>query len=220
MAYVVELKNAKGHTIYDTSLRNFSLISRQRVTVPPPQNGGVEITIPNPETTIPFVRIEGNYESNVCLIGGVVGNKLSLTLAPPASGSAAATSKIAIIYFMGVGTTGIVPEYGAVIRSASGAVEWSSLDNPLFIRTMAIADAHATPNASMISGRPIAVCPAITGTIQRNGGGVAFSVVTGFANGLRSQAFGNFSGSGVWYWSTMVSPRLDYQVYIETDYMD
>lgn len=220
MAFVVELKNAKGHTIYDTSLRNFSLISRQRVTVPPPQNGGVEITIPNPETTIPFVRIEGNYESNVCLIGGVEGNKLGLTLAPPASGSAAVTSKIAIIYFMGVGTTGIVPEYGAVIRSASGAVEWSSMDNPLFIRTMALNDAHATPNASLIGGSPIAVCPAITGTIERAGGGVAFVAVTGFANGLRSQAFGNFSGSGAWHWSTMVSPKLDYQVYIETNYMD
>ena len=215
MTFAIELKNEKGHTIYDTSLRNFSLISRQRVTVPAPQNGGVDITIPNPASTIPFVRIEGNYESNVCLVGGVDKNKLSLTLAPPPYGGV--SSKIAIVYFMGVGTTGIVPEYGSVIRNEAGAVEWSSMDNPLFIRTMALNDAHATPNASLIGGSPIAVCPAITGTIERAGGGVAFVAVTGFANGLRSQAFGNFSGSGARHWSTMVSPKLDYQVYIETN---
>lgn len=87
------------------------------------------------------------------------------------------------------------------------------------IRTVAITDAHATPNTSIVAGRSIAVCPSITGTIKRNGGN-AFSVITGFSDGLRAQAFGNFGGSGAWSWDTSLTPRLDYQVYIETAYMD
>lgn len=217
MPYYVELKNDKGRTIYDTTLRNFSLISRQRVIVPPAGQSPLIINIPNPQTTIPFVRIEGGYEANVALLASVSGSQVGLILAPPPSG--AAVSKPAIVYLMGVGTTGIAPEYGAVIRNEAGAVEWSSLDNPLFIRTVAITDAHATPNTSIVAGRSIAVCPSITGTIKRNGGN-AFSVITGFSDGLRAQAFGNFGGSGAWSWNTSLTPRLDDQVYIETAYMD
>lgn len=113
----------------------------------------------------------------MALLASVSGSQVGLILAPPPSG--AAVSKPAIVYLMGVGTTGIAPEYGAVIRNEAGAVEWSSLDNPLFIRTVAITDAHATPNTSIVAGRSIAVCPSITGTIKRNGGN-AFSVITGF----------------------------------------
>lgn len=91
--------------------------------------------------------------------------------------------------------------------------------NPLFIRTVAITGAHATPNASIIAGRSIAVCPSVTGMVKRNGGN-AFSVFTGFSDGLRAQAFGNFGGSGAWSWNTSLMPKLDYQVYIETAYMD
>lgn len=217
MPFYVELKNDKGRTIYDTTLRNFSLISRQRAIVPPAGQSPLIINIPNPQTTIPFVRIDGAYDANAVLLASVSGSQMGLTLAPPPSG--AAVSRPAIVYLMGVGTTGIAPEYGSVIRNEAGAVEWSSLDNPLFIRTVAITDAHATPNTSIISGRSIAVCASITGVIKRNGAG-AFSVITGFSDGLRAQAFGNFGGSGAWSWNTSLMPKLDYQVYIETAYMD
>lgn len=103
--------------------------------------------------------------------------------------------------------------------NVNAAQQYAREVNPLFIRTVPITDAHATPNTSIVAGRSIAVCPSITGTVKRNGGN-AFSVYTGFSDGLRAQAFGNFGGSGAWSWNTALMPKLDYQVYIETAYMD
>lgn len=217
MPFYVELKGSNGKTVYDTTLRNFSLISRQRVMVS--SGSGVLINIPNPLTTCPFARIDGNYEPNVCLFGGIQEGKMGLMLAPKLADGGSITRPV-IVYFMGVGTTGLQPEYGAVIRNANNVIEWSSLDNPLFIRTAPVTAAAANPGTSLGLSGPIATTPSIAGMASRGGGGSIFCAMTGFSNGLYTAALGNPSGSGNWTWNTSLMPKLDAQVYIDTGFMD
>ncbi|BDH46378.1 hypothetical protein TUM12370_24220 [Salmonella enterica subsp. enterica serovar Choleraesuis] len=216
MPYAVELWDAKGKVIYNTATKNYSLISRQRIIVPSNANG---VTIPLPGTpgsTIPFFRVDGAYRSGFVCAGGIQGNNIWVGQV-----SDSGESVPVIIYAMGVGTTGQQPDYGAVVRDEAGKITWSSLDNPLFLRDVAVTSAHANPGTNMGINTPVAVNVEPMGWATRsNLAGSALIYAMGFNNGLWTTPYGNTNGSGAWSWAPEMIPLLTRKTYIDTSYMD
>lgn len=221
-SYGMRIKSTSGKTIYDSTLRNYCFIGKKTVSLPTLSDEtpySAVVDVPNPATTACFVRVDAPFSGafqRYSLYAEISGSQMVLLwMGFP-------ELVTAHVYFMGVGTTGIKPKYGAVAYDDKGNVTWSSQDTPLFVRRANIPAQAATPGSQLISGIPCAVIPSVTGWATRgglNGGSITHNVV-GFSNGIYTGGMGNFNGSGDWTFADSLVPHSQYQPYIDTSILD
>lgn len=220
MAFGIRIKSETGKTLYDSRERNFGFIGSQVVALNRLLNTTLPtatITMPDPMTTLHFVRVESAHSSTFsqcALITQIKNNQLTFWW----TGLFSVNVRV---YFMGLGTSGIRPKYGAVARDENGRIVWSSSDVPLCVRRASIGGNAANPGTILVSGKSCAVMPQPVGWAGR--GGFAGSIICnamGFTDGIMMGGYGNFNGSGDWSFKDFMFPHATGQAYIETDILD
>lgn len=220
MAFGIRIKSDTGKTLYDSRERNYCFLGSQVVALNRVSNTELPtatITIPAPATTMYFVRIESAWNpdfSTMCgLMTAVQGDQLRLYW----TGLFSVNVRV---YFMGIGTSGIKPKYGAVVYDENHRVVWSSSDTPLCVRRASVGSDAANPGTKLVIGKACAVMPQTMAMATRNGGGEIFCNALGFTDGVVTGGYGNFNGSGNWWFDDILFPHLTEVAYIETAPMD
>ncbi|EBR3875199.1 hypothetical protein FNI26_15240 [Salmonella enterica subsp. diarizonae] len=220
MTFGIRIKSETGKTLYDSRERNYCFIGSQSVALNRVSNTALPtatITMPDPSTTMYFVRLESAWNndfSTMCgLMTTVQGNQLRLYWTGLFSVSVR-------VYFMGIGTSGIKPKYGAVVYDENRRIVWSSSDTPLCVRRASVGSNAANPGTKLVSGKSCAVMPQAMAMALRNGGGSIFCNALGFTDGIAIGGYGNFNGYGNWWFNDSLFPHLTEVAYIETEFMD
>ncbi|HDP0319416.1 TPA: hypothetical protein P5S08_004648 [Salmonella enterica subsp. enterica serovar Concord] len=190
MAFGIRIRSDTGKIIYDSNEKVTCFLGSRQVQLVE-GNPGLAIPIPG-ENSVAFVRVEADYDSRFSHFSLWARQKdgvfyLFSTGAPfPLS---------AALYFFGTGTSGIKPRYGAVVYDEHHNITWSSLDMPLYLRSVSLWNEAVKPGTRLVADRACATVGEVFSYASATDGYIECHAV-GFRNGLYTTGKGNYAGDG------------------------